>query len=214
VNYKIFENPLPKKEDLLRQIRKNSKVLDVGCGNNGPAVAKDFQPNIYYVGVDIMNYNQESAHMADEYHLFPEELFINSLDSLSNDFDYVLCMHVLEHSKERDLLLGAMARRLKSGGILILMFPNQLSIHYPSRDGTLNYYDDPTHVDSPPSFSATISKLKDSGMNIKSRRRFYSSPRRFLWGLRSELDSIKQNKVMRHTWALWGFESIIIAEKK
>ena len=35
---------------------------------------------------------------------------------------------------------------LKKGGILYMAFPCEESITFPSREGTLNFYDDPTHV--------------------------------------------------------------------
>jgi 2-polyprenyl-3-methyl-5-hydroxy-6-metoxy-1,4-benzoquinol methylase len=213
VKLKKLTDPIPKKEELLGRIGSNSKVLDIGCGNNGPELAKNIQPTMHYVGVDVENYNQTSSHMADEYYLFPVDKFISHLDELPEDFDYVICMHVLEHSQERHDLIRSMCRRLKTGGSIFLTFPNQISIFYPSRDGTLNYYDDPTHVDKPPSFSKTIAELKDSNMKIINRHRMYTSPLRFWFGLKSEFESIKSRKVLRHTWALWGFESVIVAKK-
>ena len=213
VKLKKLDDPLPKKEELIERIKAGSKVLDVGCGNNGPELAKSIQPKMYYVGVDVENYNQTSSHIADEYQLFPVHEFTERLDELPINFDYVICMHVLEHSSEREKLLRSMSRRLKSGGFIFLTFPNQASVYYPSRNGTLNYYDDPTHLDKPPSFSKTLSILMDSNIKIIYRRRFYSSPIRFWFGLKSECRSIKTGKVLRHTWALWGFESVIVGEK-
>ena len=58
-------------------------MLDVGCGNNSPRIAKSIRPDIYYVGVDVGDYNQEngSIECADEY-------IVNRIPELSDHNKY------------------------------------------------------------------------------------------------------------------------------
>ena len=42
-----------------------------------------------------------------------------------------------------------MKKCLKKGGIIYLVTPSEKSIDFPSREGTLNYYDDKTHKYKP-----------------------------------------------------------------
>ena len=41
-------------------------------------------------------------------------------------------------------------KKLEKNGLLYLSFPNESSIHFPRRIGTLNFFDDNTHAKQPP----------------------------------------------------------------
>ena len=56
---KLFLRPQGK-FSFLNNLPKNSKILDVGCGNNSAYIIKFCLPNSYYVGVDIGDYNNEN----------------------------------------------------------------------------------------------------------------------------------------------------------
>jgi hypothetical protein len=46
------------KPDFILQLPRGAKVLDVGCGNNSAQSTKKLRPDIYYVGLDVGDYNQ------------------------------------------------------------------------------------------------------------------------------------------------------------
>lgn len=62
--------------------------------------------------------------------------------------DAITCMHVVEHLRDLAPLLRETARVLKPGGRAYFETPHPRSLHLPSAKGrfTLNFYDDPTHV--------------------------------------------------------------------
>ena len=48
------------KFSFLNKIPKNSKILDLGCGNNSAFKIKRFLPDSYYVGIDVFDYNNKN----------------------------------------------------------------------------------------------------------------------------------------------------------
>lgn len=198
----------------LWRLPKASKLLDVGCGNNGPQIAKSIVKNCHYVGIDIDDYNQNSSHLADEYILTEPDDFARSINSLNDDFDAVISNHNLEHCNDRELVLNAMCDRLKVSGRIYLCFPSERTVSFPrGRSGTLNYYDDSTHVDLPPTVSWVSERLVANGLRIKCLKRSYKPF--FLWFIGGLLEPISKitKRVGPETWAFYGFEAIIVAEK-
>ena len=84
-----------------------------------------------------------------------------------------------------------------------MSFPDDRSVNFPSREGTLNFYDDPTHIYLP-DLKEIINCLSENGMSVvkvkKGYRPFYY---RFIGG-GVELLSRKRGKVLPGTWAYWG----------
>lgn len=193
---------------------KRTKLLDVGCGNDSPMRVKTFCRDCYYVGVDVGDYNQsaESIRLADEYHVFTPELFAEGIDGLPSDFDAVLSAHNLEHCNEPEQTLRAMRRRLRTGGRLYLSFPNSDSVNFPHRAGTLNFYDDPTHT-YVPDFTNVLDILRQEGMEIAKAIKGYRPLYYRIMGRVLEPFSKRKGKIMKGTWAYWGFETIIAANK-
>ncbi|HEV2207951.1 MAG TPA: methyltransferase domain-containing protein [Verrucomicrobiae bacterium] len=70
----------------------------------------------------------------------------------NDSMDAITCMHLVEHLRQRSLLLQETARLLKPGGRLYLETPHPKSLALGSPRGkaagtfTLNFYDDPTHI--------------------------------------------------------------------
>jgi SAM-dependent methyltransferase len=187
--------------------------LDVGCGNNSPCIIKALCPEIFYVGIDIGNYNQTETNLADEYVISSPDEFADSLANLGKRFDAVLSSHNLEHCNHREKTLEAMIKILKPHGDILLLFPSEKSVEFPSRRGTLNYYDDETHRDKPPIFKDVLEKFKSSRMKIIFAKKSYRPLFLYLMGLLQEHYSKKQKQVLLGTWAYWGFESVIWAKK-
>lgn len=96
---------------------------------------------------------------------------------------------------------------------MLLAFPCEKSVNFPHRKGTLNFYDDKTHT-KPPVFEAVLEKLNKNGMRIIIAKRQYKPLFYWIWGLLREPASRRKQEIMKGTWAFWGFETVIWAEKK
>jgi hypothetical protein len=110
-------------------------------------------------------------------------------------------------------VLYAMIKTLKKGGYISL--PCENSINFPKRKGTLNFYDDKTHQNIIP-YDFIIQTLKKSDFNIVFARKRYRLFFLFLTGLLYEPFSYLFKKVgcFGITWALYGFETIVITKKQ
>ncbi len=195
-------------------IPKSAKVLDVGCGNSSPVITTTARPDLRYTGLDVCDYEQASpaSDYSEEYLVVSPENFAAEIAKRPNSYDAVICCHNLEHCTQQDQVLVAMLRSLRKNGTIFLAFPCADSIRFPSREGTLNFFDDKTHT-TPPDFSKIIGTLRDEGFKVTFARRRYRPWRLFMIGLVLEPISRMKKKVIRGTWSLYGFESIIWAKK-
>lgn len=194
---------------------KHARILDVGCGNGSPQRVKTVAPDSYYVGIDVADYNNTSATLnyADEYLLFSPESFAEGIANLDEKFDAVLSSHNIEHCNKPKETISAMCGRLKKGGRLYLAFPCEASVGFPSRRGTLNFFDDPTHRWLP-KFDEIMGWLQSNRMEIVFACKQYRPPLFCILGGVMEPFSRWKNVVIHGTWAYWGFETVIWAEKK
>lgn len=197
----------------IAELHSQSKILDVGCGYNSPFRVKQILPECHYTGLDIADCAQTKPNLSDKYIITSPQDFTNEIILLRNTYDAVISSHNLEHCDDRDGTLIAMLDALKEGGKIYMAFPCAQSINFPSRRGTLNYYDDPTHKNLPPNFEKIVTLLERSGFNIEFATKNYS-PRLLRWiGFLFEGISRLRGSVMIGTWDYYGFESIIIATK-
>lgn len=203
------------KGEFLQGIRcENPDVLDVGCGNNSPSHIKSIIPCCNYTGIDVSDYNQTKPNVADNYILVSPAEFADKIAAMEGQFDVVISAHNLEHCNQREATLSAMLKALRPQGRLYLAFPSEKSVDFPSRGGTLNYYDDKTHLSTPPLFyKQIIETLKCNGMKI-----LYSTPTHRpliprLIGFIKEPFSRRNNKTDYFTWCYYGFQTVIWAEK-
>jgi SAM-dependent methyltransferase len=201
------------KIDFLSRLNSGSSILDVGCGNNSPFLAKQILPDCNYTGLDVGDYNQTKPLSADTYIITTPEKFAGEIGRFSETFDAVVSNHNLEHCDDRTAALEAMLNALKVGGKLFLSFPCEQSVNFPRRAGTLNYYDDPTHKYSPPDFGEALAAIQRKGFEVEYSEKNYSpGGLRFVGWILEPLSRIRK-KCMTGTWAYYGFESIIIARK-
>jgi len=61
-------------------------------------------------------------------------------------YDIILLAHVLEHVRQGETVLEGLWPYLRPGGYFYLETPSERSLTLPSMPGTLNFFDDPTHV--------------------------------------------------------------------
>ncbi len=195
-------------------IPKSAKVLDVGCGNSSPVITMTARPDLRYTGLDVSDYEQEApaSDYSEEYVVVSPENFAAEIIKRPNSYDAVICCHNLEHCTEQERVLLAMLRALRENGTIFLAFPCADSLRFPSREGTLNFFDDKTHT-RPPDFSIILDTLRDEGFKVTFARRRYRPWRLCMIGLLLEPISRMKKKVIKGTWSFYGFESIIWAKK-
>ncbi len=198
-------------------IIKDGKVFDIGCGNDSPYQVKTLRPDVYYVGLDIGSYNQSYSpdKYADRFILAEAKTFHSEIAKYSNTFDAVISAHNLEHCNDYQKVTLAMLDSLKNGGTIYISFPCEESVRFPSRKGSLNFYDDDTHKNLI-QYSSFITLLKENGMDILFAKKRNKPFIPFLIGLIFEPFSrlTKRQAPLGGTWALYGFETVIIARKK
>jgi SAM-dependent methyltransferase len=212
----------------LMTINKTGTLADIGCGNNSPYYIKTHYPKIYYIGIDIGDYNQTKPNLADKYIIAKPDEFADAIANIKVNVagecgvDTVISSHNLEHCNDRKKTLDAMINILKPGGKLFLSFPTKKSVSFPHRDrgnrkGVLNYYDDLTHQYGPPDFDGIIKQLEKNNFDIIFSSASHKPIMYFLIGLILEpLSKLMKRSLFNSyaTWAYWGFESIIWARKR
>jgi 2-polyprenyl-3-methyl-5-hydroxy-6-metoxy-1,4-benzoquinol methylase len=118
-------------EDVLNLISgTNLKVLDIGCGSG--SIAEKLS-RLNYI-VDGITLSQKELDQANRFlrngYIFNLENGL-PLDINENEYDYVICSHVLEHIAYPDKLLTCIKKVLKKDARIILALPN--IFHYKSR---------------------------------------------------------------------------------
>jgi SAM-dependent methyltransferase len=216
---KYILNVLLKKRgrtSFFKALPHNSSVLDVGCGNNSPYRFKTQRPDIYYIGLDISDYNQSTNPnvYADKYIVTSPNSFVTEIVKLNNQLDAVVCSHNIEHCNQPDDVLDAMLKAIKPKGRLYLSFPCEESVNFPMRRGTLNFYDDQTH-NNIPNWEKIIYKITSEGFFINFAAKRYKPFCLSVVGLILEPISAITKRVMPagSTWAFYGFESVIWASR-
>ena len=204
------------KYKFLKSVVPNGQLLDVGCGNNSPQMSKQQRPDIQYTGIDIGVYNQ--AHGFEKYVdrliLTSSESFPEEIEKFKEAVDAVISSHNLEHCNDPYRVLLAMINSLRDYGSIYLAFPCENSTKFPSRSGTLNFYDDPTHQNLL-FYDEVIAMLTQNHIVIEYSTKQYKPYLLAIVGFIFEPLSRFLNKQvpMGATWAYYGFESIIIGRK-
>ena len=201
------------KHVFLAHLPKNSKILDVGCGSNSAYHTKRTLPSCTYVGIDVADYNNTMPPLHDSYIITDPETFADEIYKFDGCFDAVLSTHNIEHCNNRERTVDAMLNAITPGGYLYMLFPSEASLHLPSRPGCLNYFDDPTHKEEPPNFEELINNIRRKNFDIVFAAKKYRPPIMFIKGFLNEGKSRKENKVLKGTWAYYGFESLIFAKR-
>ena len=190
-------------------------VLDVGCGNHSPSLAKRYLRNCVYHGLDLNNeYNNDSNDFASMDHFYKINLDASDLNTISDHcYDCIIFSHVIEHLQNGLEVLERLIRKLKQGGIIYIETPSSRSLKMPRMQGSLNFWDDPTHVKIYPLHELTNTvtekgcKLLRAGTR-RSLKRIILIPVHFLYSL------IKYKYVSGTVfWDIVGFANVLIARK-
>ncbi len=193
---------------------KANRILDIGCGNNSVNCVKSCCPDCYYIGIDVGDYNlgSNAKSLMDEYHVVSPEKFADKISDFKDSIDIVISAHNLEHCNEPWKVLENMILCLNDGGSLYLAFPSEESVHFPNREGTLNFYDDPTHIWCP-EWNEILKFLVQHNIKVNYACKNYSPLILRTIGKFNEHKSNKKRKVLTGTWTYYGFESIIWCKK-
>jgi 2-polyprenyl-3-methyl-5-hydroxy-6-metoxy-1,4-benzoquinol methylase len=225
LKFGLIDDPFTKYVQIKLVVSENPKILDIGCGNHSPSKIKRLLPNCIYTGIDIQEYNIDEfdKESADYLHILncnPIDFALEADKLLpDNEYDLIVMRHVIEHLSNPFDLLELACKKMKSHSLLYLSFPSEESIFFPSAKGTLNFYDDPTHIWIPSIREIcnflTNNDAKPILLNKKNRGGLLYP---FIGILQLPLKLIQKKINGNFTvdfsiWALYGFESIIVARK-
>ncbi|MEI7974042.1 MAG: class I SAM-dependent methyltransferase [Bdellovibrio sp.] len=138
----------PRLKALRRQFGLNQKIriLDVGCGNDSCALTRYWLNVQEYHGVDREHWQGRELDYKRMDQLFFLDLEKSDLREIPDLFyDALIMSHVIEHLKCGEEVLFKLLPKLKTRGVIYIETPSELTLRYPSAEGFLNFYDDPTH---------------------------------------------------------------------
>ncbi len=192
------------------------KLLDIGAGNNSAKKTKLNFPNCEYHGVDISkdynNDNENFSLMKDFYELDLTKLEYGIIPE--NYFDYIQMAHIIEHLYNGDEVIKHLIPKLKKAGYIYIEYPGIKSTKLPSMHGTLNFYDDASHVRIYSVKEIEALLIHNNFEIIKSGTRrnwiyIITMPARIIVSL------LKTGKLEgNHFWDILGFAEYIFAQKK
>lgn len=209
---------LPAKYFFLNKFFKNKSfaLLDIGAGNHSASKTKKWFPLCEYHGLDLdKHYNNDENDFKVVKAFYEVNLESLEFDSIpDNHFDFIMMAHVIEHLKNGDEVVEKLLSKLKPGGYFYLEFPGMKSTRLPRMKGTLNYFDDHTHV--------RIFSLREM-YNLFLRNNFEIVnggvrrhwPNIFMIPIKIPHNIIKYGKIIPSIfWDLFGFADFVIAKKK
>tara|TARA_R110000824_G_scaffold94723_8_gene228303 strand:+ start:775 stop:1461 length:687 start_codon:yes stop_codon:yes gene_type:complete len=133
--YKENKSMYPEKfcKYIFSEFSKDSKVLDVGCGNG------DFTKEISKLGFDTHGIDiSEENQLGDKF--IKVDIQKETYPFSDNHFDVIFSKSVIEHLREPDFLFEEVYRILKPGGTFICLTPSWRHSHKEA------FYIDHTHV--------------------------------------------------------------------
>ncbi len=128
-------------------------------------------------------------------------------------FDVIVMAHVIEHLYNGDEVIAGLVPKLKPGGTIYIEYPGVRSTTLPSMRGTLNFYDDPTHVRlySVAEVSAIVQKAGCTVLKGGTRRHW---PVILFFPFALVHQTLKYGYVPGGVfWDLLGFAEFVVAQK-
>jgi hypothetical protein len=128
--------------------KKPFTLLDIGAGNHSASKTVDLFPNCQYYGLDLRkDYNNSEEDFAAMKGFYEMDLEKMDFTLISDQFfDGIWMVHVIEHLRNGDEVIVGLLSKLKPGGYMYVEYPGKKSLSLPSMKGSLNFYDDDSHV--------------------------------------------------------------------
>lgn len=192
------------------------KLLDIGAGNHSGSKTKRLFPNCLYYGVDLnKDYNNDESDLNAMEAFYELDLTQLNYEIIpDNYFDFIRMTHIIEHLHNGDKVIELLSTKLKKGGYIYIEYPGIKSTKLPSMHGTLNFYDDPTHVRIySVSELDTLLRKKDFEVLSKGTRR--NIPLLLATPLKVINSVFSKEKLQGSAfWDLLGFAEFVFARKK
>lgn len=196
--------------------QKKFSLLDVGAGNHSASKTKRLFPHCEYYGIDLdRHFNNDENDFAAMEVFYEMDLTLLQFDAIpDNHFDFIRMTHIIEHLYNGDEVIRNLLPKLKKEGFIYIEYPGQKSTTLPSMNGTLNFYDDPTHVRiySVKELTGLLEKNNCAILSAGSRRNWV-----FLAAMpfRVMVNFLKGRKPQGNMfWDLLGFAEFVYAKKK
>ncbi len=128
--------------NIVKKYFHKGTILDYGCGTGH--FLKKFTENRYIkLGYDVSDYAVSCAKKIN-----PDTLFINNpeMDLEDNSIDCICSLHVLEHIEDPACIVNLFNRKLKPGGLLFVIVPNDKSLGKKIKKNNWFAFGDKTHV--------------------------------------------------------------------
>ena len=192
----------------------HGSLLDLGSSDGGTLCHMwELRPDLQFASVDIAG---RPPRMPRDTSFAQANLESDVLPWTDGSFDAITCMHVVEHLRTMTNLWREIARLLKPGGRVYIETPGVESLTIPKvppslRGGiTMNFYDDPTHVEPVP-----MSSLADAAAQVGLRVERTGRSRNWLFAAMYPLLSIRPTTRHRNVAKLhWlGWSAYLIARK-
>jgi len=192
------------------------RLLDIGAGNHSASKTKQWFANCEYHGVDLdKNYNNDEQDFKAMHAFYEMNLEALNFDAIpDNYFDFIMMAHVVEHLRNGDLVIEKLFQKLRTGGMIYIEFPGYRSTQLPRMEGTLNFYDDPTHVRIY-SVAELMNLCLRNGMEVVeggTRRHFQNL---LLMPFKIPHNLLVYRKIVPSIfWDFFGFAEFVLARRK
>lgn len=212
----------------LKAMDSRRTVLDLGAGDGGLAQLlfwPESIPNLHLIGCDI--YTPE--RIPSGYVAWAGSGW-NELPNSKDSYSGIMAIHVIEHVANWEEMLGKSLLNLARGGLIYLEWPGvntqfwptahniwaMFTLKSPSHEKqllqTFNFFDDSTHVESPPSMDEVLEFAKFHRLSIREFggvKNVSNSLEITTLGLLSDSSA----NVTMGVWAAFGFAQYALLEK-
>ena len=127
-NMKSIKEHIPIFNKIGFHIIRNKNLIEIGSGT-GRLVPLFLRLGVNYVGIETNPW--ACKYVANSYFVPVIERHFEDIEVDDNCFDYVVCIHTLEHLKKADFAFEKMARILKPGGIMFIEIPDDTDLYNP-----------------------------------------------------------------------------------
>ncbi len=117
------------KNIFLSEIKQNSMIIDIGSYDG--VISRNLQNIIPKIKVVILDKDTSGLLLAKKMGLNAIRASILNLPINRNSYDVVLCLDLIEHVEEDEMLIEELSRILKEEGKIILTTPTKNGVNFP-----------------------------------------------------------------------------------